>query len=65
LNYINFVFNKKYRINQIFGHNISLKWWDDFWFKESLSIFLAYELNYKISQFDLPSKKEIINVKSF
>jgi len=52
-------------INQIYGHSITLKWWDDFWFKESLSIFLAYELNYKISQFDIQAKKEIIDVKYF
>jgi len=57
---------KKNRINQIYGHNITLKWWDDFWFKESLSIYLAYELNYKISQLDVQDKiekKEIISVQ--
>ncbi len=49
-------------INQIYGHSITLRWWDDFWFKESLSIFLAYELNYKISEFDIQAKKDIIDV---
>jgi aminopeptidase N len=57
--------NKFFSVNQYIGHNVSLKTWDDFWFKESLAIYLAYELNSQISQLpieDMKIKGEIIDV---
>lgn len=57
-----------YRINQYIGHSVSIKTWEDFWFKESISIYLAYELNNQISHLpveELKNKGEIIDVKFY
>jgi hypothetical protein len=57
-----------FRINQYIGHNISLKSSHDFWFKESLAIYLAYEINSQL--FNLPIeefkiKNDLIKVKFY
>jgi len=62
---LNFYLFLIFSVNQYIGHNISLKSWEDFWFKESLAIYLAYEFNSQISQLpieDLKIKGEVDDV---